>query len=619
MKKKNLFLKTFAIVLVLTVLAGTFGGCNFMKGGEKEFDEYLEELFTALFSGDGTSVNFLLANPAAYGLDEEIASVPTPSSKEDYETGYSSLKMQSKLMRLMFNYNNLNEKQQVWYDYLTSYFDNRSEYEDFYYFQDDFLGSYLGFQAELPIYLAEYDFSRKHDIENFFNLIDSAAENFPKYIEFERERVENGFGRADFVYVGSVEQCENFTGIAIRNGQTTATGSEENFLIPLFRSKIANCSFLSDEEKEAYNNRVVSAVNDVLIPAYVKLGQGVIQFIGNEKNNQKGLAGYENGKKYYELLFRDATGVSDSVDTAFEKIIADYDASMAEAEAVLAKIQSEYGLTKSQASEKLDELMDADLENWTVDKMYETVGELRGLISNDFPLLTSCGQIVLKEIDPSLKDNYSPAAYFTSKLDDLNANQVIIINTYSDNLSSYNTFDLLSHEGFPGHLYQDVYFKNSGLPKTIRAMSSSGYMEGWATYAENYAAKYFRPDTLDNLLYKLYLLENKTSQYIVAAADIKVNYEGFDKAQLKEFLVDTFYPSAKDDEAMMRAVASYSDRVFEHVVEVPTNVLKYFYTALKITELRTANADMSDIEFHTEMMKYGPVFLEQYFKKLTAK
>lgn len=262
--------------------------------------------------------------------------------------------------------------------------------------------------------------------------------------------------------------------------------------------------------------------------------------------------------------------------------------------------------------------MDSELENWTIDKMYDTVGELRGLIANDFPTLTACGQIVLKEIDPSLKDNYSPAAYFTSKLDDMNANQVIIVNTYSDNLSSYNTFDLLSHEGFPGHLYQDVYFKNSGLPKTIRAMSSSGYMEGWATYAENYAAKYFRPDTLLNLLYKLYLLENKTSQYIVAAADIKVNYEGLDKAELRSFLLDTFYSSAAGDAAMTNAVSAYSDRVFEHVVEVPTNVLKYYYTALKITELRTLCAQMSDLEFHTEMMKYGPVLLDQYYAKLTA-
>ena len=85
MNKKNLFLKTFAVVMVAVLLAGTLGGCSFIKGGEKEFDEYLEELFTALFSGDGTSINFLLSNAAAYGLDEETASVPTPSAKEDYE------------------------------------------------------------------------------------------------------------------------------------------------------------------------------------------------------------------------------------------------------------------------------------------------------------------------------------------------------------------------------------------------------------------------------------------------------------------------------------------------------------------------------------------------------
>ena len=68
----------------------------------------------------------------------------------------------------------------------------------------------------------------------------------------------------------------------------------------------------------------------------------------------------------------------------------------------------------------------------------------------------------------------------------------------------------------------------------------------------------------------------------------------------------------------MRSVKGGSQRVFEHVVEVPTNVLKYYYTALKITELRTLCAQMSDLEFHTEMMKYGPVLLDQYYAKLTA-
>ncbi len=616
MKKNRVFLKSSAVLILTVVLVGMLGGCGMFQGGEKEFDDYLEEMFTALFSGDGMSINFLLANPAAYSLDEETASVPVPMDKDEYEDGYAALKTQSKLMNLLFDYDELNESQKVWFDYMAEYFNNRSDYADYYYLQDDYLGSYLGFQAELPIYLAEYTFNRKHDVENWFNLINSAAENFPKYLEYEEQRIANGYGRADFVYVGSIEQCENFTGTAIYNTSVESTG--ENFLINLFKEKISACDFLTDDEKSAYSSRAESAVNNILIPAYVALGRGVLNFIGNENNNQNGLSHYENGKEYYELLFRDATGVDDDVQTAFDKILADYNACVAETNELFRTIESEYGLDRETALAKLDELMEDDLENWTLEAMYDTVGNLRTLISEDFPALTACGEIVLKEIDPSLKDNYSPAAYFTSKLDDLNAKQVIIVNTYSDNLSSYNTFDLLSHEGFPGHLYQDVYFKNNGLPKTIRAMSSSGYLEGWATYVEYYAAKYFRPNTLDNLLYRLYLAENKTSQYIVAMSDIKVNYYGLTKEELRDFLIDNFYTSAKTDDAMYGAVSNYASRVFEHVIEVPTNVLTYYYSALKISELRTLCSDMTDLEFHTNLMQYGPVFIGLYFDRLTT-
>ena len=47
-------------------------------------------------------------------------------------------------------------------------------------------------------------------------------------------------------------------------------------------------------------------------------------------------------------------------------------------------------------------------------------------------------------------------------------------------------FTTLAHEGFPGHLYQTVSFAENN-PSNIRYLvTSSGYVEGWATYVESY-------------------------------------------------------------------------------------------------------------------------------------
>ena len=45
-------------------------------------------------------------------------------------------------------------------------------------------------------------------------------------------------------------------------------------------------------------------------------------------------------------------------------------------------------------------------------------------------------------------------------------------------------FTTLAHEGFPGHLYQNVYYAGTD-PDPVRSMfNTGGYVEGWATYAE---------------------------------------------------------------------------------------------------------------------------------------
>ena len=48
-------------------------------------------------------------------------------------------------------------------------------------------------------------------------------------------------------------------------------------------------------------------------------------------------------------------------------------------------------------------------------------------------------------------------------------------------LTLYTT---LAHEGYPGHLYQTVYYAST-KPDPLRSIFNfGGYVEGWATYAE---------------------------------------------------------------------------------------------------------------------------------------
>ena len=69
----------------------------------------------------------------------------------------------------------------------------------------------------------------------------------------------------------------------------------------------------------------------------------------------------------------------------------------------------------------------------------------------------------VKMLHDSLKDYCSPAFYLTVPVDAFE-NNVIYINE-KNALSGIDLYTTLAHEGFPGHLYQTVFFHQINTPK----------------------------------------------------------------------------------------------------------------------------------------------------------
>ena len=85
-----------------------------------------------------------------------------------------------------------------------------------------------------------------------------------------------------------------------------------------------------------------------------------------------------------------------------------------------------------------------------------------------------------------MEEHFSPAAYLTSPIDYLDE-QFIYLNE-AEIKDDYNyLYSTLAHEGLPGHLYQDVYFKSQDVNLIRKILKNSGYTEGWATYTEMYS------------------------------------------------------------------------------------------------------------------------------------
>ena len=132
-------------------------------------------------------------------------------------------------------------------------------------------------------------------------------------------------------------------------------------------------------------------------------------------------------------------------------------------------------------------------------------------------------QLHLKGCPKSAGAFLKPCLYLISPIDDSSQNVIYINkNPIYDNQPLYNT---IAHEGYPGHLYQTVWFHNHCSSDLRKILSFSGYTEGWAAYVE--ALSYRLDNGLDPLLGELLEANSKVTLGIHAYLDLAVNYLGW--------------------------------------------------------------------------------------------
>ena len=232
----------------------------------------------------------------------------------------------------------------------------------------------------------------------------------------------------------------------------------------------------------------------------------------------------------------------------------------------------------------------------------EMLADLQNAVSEDFPVLSGIAYEV-KTVDDSLKDFLSPAFYLTPPMDTGTPN-VIYINPAAS-YQGLELFTTLAHEGFPGHLYQTVSFAGNN-PSDIRYLvTSSGYVEGWATYVESYGYEYAAslmndPDSAKNAV-RLAWLNRSMNLCIYSLLDVGIHYHGWTPAQAARFL-KLF--GIRD--------AAVTAEIYRYITETPANYLKYYVGYLNFLDLKEEqqsllgeNFDLKS--FHQKILEIGPV------------
>jgi len=582
------------------------------------FESFTENLFRAEVSANTLTLHYALADPASQGIKKSAVSLGTVSSDAASAEETARLCQNYEKQLKNFHYSRLSKDNQLTLDMLLLYFHTRASLEKNY-ILDEPLGPSLGIQAQLPVLLAEYAFYTKEDISDYLKLLGTIKPYFQSILDFEKEKISSGCFMSNTTLDRILKQCSSF----IQN-------PDSNYMDDIFAQKLKTFSNpkLSQKDQEELCTYHHKLIIQQVIPAYQELVSGLKTLRGSGKNS-RGLAYFEGGRAYYLYLLQSQTGTYVPVKKIEQRLstqlLKDYEEiqTLLKSDPSLASSLSQYStaitLTPSQMLEKLPSLM-----------------------AGDFPELKNI-TYELRSVHESMKSFLSPAFYLTPPVDTGSPNVIYINN--SGRSTSLELFGTLAHEGFPGHLYQTVSFSRS-KPANIRYLiTSSGYVEGWATYVESYAYQY-AASLMTNLsrnsassdfhdsdtsgtsdtsgrsstsnmssasnATRLAWLNRSMNLCIYSLIDIGIHYRGWEQARVAAFL-----------KAFGITNASAASEIYQYIVETPGNYLKYYWGYLNFLDLKKScqnsmGADFDLKKFHRKIMEIGPVqfpVLEKYLKQ----
>lgn len=571
-----------SLLLCLTLLTGTvigyFGNRTWSENGK--FQTFTQEIFQKEVSGSLLSLHYSLAHPEKKNITRPAPTLGTVSSDmaDTYKLYDSYMeKLQS------FSYSKLSRENQLTLDMLLLYFNTQRSLED-HVLLEEMLSPSLGIQAQLPVLLAEYAFYEDQDISDYLNLLTSVEPYFDSILEFEEEKAAAGCFMSDATLDRILEQCSAF----IQN-------PESNYMLEIFNEKLEDYGKFSEKDQTELQKQHKKILLNKVIPAYQKLMTGLEALRGSGQSS-RGLAHFQGGKEYYEYLLKSQVGSYDSVEQIQQRLTVQLSRDF---ETIRLMLKEQPSLLRKLAG-------GADLDSFTP---AEALDALSQAIRKDFPVLEETDYEV-RYVHESMEDYLSPAFYLTPPLDTGSPN-VIYINR-SGRSSNLELFTTLAHEGFPGHLYQTVYFA-SCRPDDIRYLiASSGYVEGWATYIESFAYQYasaFMEDAAAADLTTLAWLNRSINLCIYSLLDIGIHYQGWTQTSAERLL-----------NSLGITDSSVTAEIYQYIVETPANYLKYYWGYLNFLDLRSAYEDKLGenfdlMEFHKKILETGPVpfpVLEKY-------
>lgn len=575
---KNKYLTSFTALLLSSSLL--FSGCSSIRASSDTntaFRQFTLELFRQDVAANTIGLHYTLKYPSAY----DIVQAPVTYGSFSTNTTGMMASLENSLSALShYHYEDLTDENKLTYDILKSYLQTAQKGAPYLLYEEP-LGEITGIQAQLPVLLAEYPFHDIKDVDTYLSLLSCTPDYFNSLISFEKEKADSGLFIPDSTVDAVVDQCSSF--VDMKNS---------NYLLTTFDERLSKIPGLSSTVKRNYQKKNQEMIANAVVPAYESLIDALLELRGSGKN-KKGVCYFPNGKEYYSYVVERDTGSPRSV-SEIKKLIHDQISSdLLSIQTLLSKDPelASRPVSAEAPPDKSDIFLQNQIDRNQPEQILTLLEQKSSAAFPAPPDVTAQVKYVPNAMEPYL----SPAFYMVPAIDDQSEN-VIYINQ-SRNVDTLKLFTTLAHEGYPGHLYQTTYFAEKNTEPLRSIFNFSGYVEGWATYAEM-CSYYLSPLPKDQAA--LFQKNGSLTLGLYAAADIGIHYDGWSVPDTVRFFSDY---GIKDTDAIQE--------IYNLILSDPGNYLKYYVGYLEFMELKKKamkidGDEFSQKNFHRAVLDVGP-------------
>jgi uncharacterized protein (DUF885 family) len=376
----------------------------------------------------------------------------------------------------------------------------------------------------------------------------------------------------------------------------------QNGLITSFATRMDAVKSLDAKRKSQLQAEAVGAVKDEVYPAYKRMREALIALRPAAATQSAGVSRLPDGAAYYDLMLQQQTTSNYTAEQLHALGLAEVARITQEMQVIL----DAQGIKQGTIAARVRQLQDDPRYHMpnTPEGRAQFLARFRELLVEVNARMPEYFRIVPKQMPsvermPESLEKGSAGAQYQSAAMDGSRPGIFEVNERDLNETpTWGMKTLAYHEGIPGHHFQITIAQGlKDLPLIRQIGLYTAYAEGWALYAERFAAEIgmYKDDPLGDLG----RLQGEIFRAARLVVDTGIHAKGWTREQAIQYMIEN---TGMSDSEVTTEIERY--------MALPGQACAYKVGELKILELRTrAQAAFGDRfsikDFHAVILENG--------------